>query len=64
MQRECWHDGKLICSYSANLLCSKHEIPGGFFFFGANIGPWKEGQYFGDLDAMPLPEPPTDKEQP
>lgn len=57
MSRECWQDGRLICSYSMELLTSKQPIPGNQFFFGANIGPWDTGQYVGDLNAMRKPKP-------
>lgn len=52
MARECWQDGRLIYSYQAALLMSKTETPARKFFFGANVGPWKPGQLFGDRDAM------------
>jgi len=57
MARECWQDGKLLCSYSAKLfllrpLPGDHPIPSGFFFFGANIGPWETGQLWGDAAAI------------
>jgi len=52
MSRECWRDKKLVCSYSVELLCSKQPIPGEYFFFGANIGPWKTGQIAGDKEAI------------
>jgi hypothetical protein len=58
MSRECWQDGKLLCSYSANLLLrrlSKWEtqpVPGEKLFFGANIGDWITGQLVGDPCAM------------
>ena len=53
-QRECWQDGKLLCSYSVLVLSgiSRNPIPGPLFFFGANIGPWKLGQIVGDAQAM------------
>ena len=57
MTRECWQDGKLLCSYSALLLEAKpmpgqQPIPREYFFHGANIGPWKAGQHWGDIDAI------------
>lgn len=57
MMRECWQDGRMICSYSADLLCLK-DFKGDSlqFFFGANVGPWKTGQCFGDIDAMTTPD--------
>lgn len=53
--RECWRDGRLICSYSARLLLpfAKDPIPGKFFFFGASVGPWEEGKLWGDAAALP-----------
>lgn len=54
MARECWQNGELLCHYSFKLLppFAKTTIPGRYFFFGANIGPWKEGQVVGSKDAM------------
>ena len=53
MQRECWQDGKLLCAYSATLYALKEwTIPPELYFFGANIGDWKDGQLVGDRDAM------------
>lgn len=53
MARECWQDGKLICHYKAILFfIDPFPIPSEYFFFGANIGPWKEGQIVGDKTAM------------
>lgn len=54
MARECWQNGKLMLHYSMTILPpqSKNPIPSEHFFFGANIGPWKEGQLVGDADAM------------
>lgn len=50
MCRECWQDGKLICSYSVHLLMQKGKMfP---MFFGANIGDWKVGQLVGDPNAI------------
>lgn len=57
-RRECWEDGELLCFYSAHLLLrrltpfEKQPIPKEYFFFGANIGPWKAGQFVGDMTAM------------
>lgn len=61
MQRECWQDGKLLCSYSAELLESKRfledeEVHRKYLFWGANIGNWKTGQFWGDLEAMKVKE--------
>lgn len=50
--RECWQDGKMVCSYHMSLLLMSNPIPPELLFFGANIGPWESGQYFGDFDAM------------
>lgn len=55
MARECWQDGKLLCSYSWLLLIEAikgQHIPYDKFFFGANIGPWKAGQIVGDPSAI------------
>jgi len=52
-RRECWQDGKLLCSYAANLLLiDPCPIPPHLFFFGANIGDWDAGQIVGDPKAM------------
>lgn len=57
MHRECWRDGVLLCSYSAELLLSKplrgnQPIPGRLFFHGANVGDWKAGRLVGDALAL------------
>ena len=54
MCRECWQDGKLLCSYSSMLMMSKESWPPPphKFFFGANIGDWKTGQMVGDRSAI------------
>lgn len=54
MARECWQNGKIICHYKATLLqpYAKEPIPAEYFFFGANIGPWKEGQIVGNNAAI------------
>lgn len=52
MRRECWQDGKPICSYSGDLFLRKETIPSEHLFFGANIGRWKAGQLIGDKKAM------------
>ena len=64
MARECWQDGKLIYSYSSLLFITKSvrdpaktawdDLPAERVFFGAAIGPWKEGQIVGDIAAMPI----------
>lgn len=52
-RRECWQDGRLLCFYSANLYFLKvWPIPARLYFFGANIGPWEDGQMVGDPAAM------------
>lgn len=51
MQRECWQDGRLICSYSMQII-ELGNIPAEHFFFGANVGKWKTGQLFGEIEAM------------
>jgi hypothetical protein len=57
MHRECWQDGRLLYSYSADLLESKEmeRMPAELFFFGANIGRWKTGQLWGDVAALDKP---------
>jgi hypothetical protein len=56
MRRECWQDGRLLCSYAFELYVLKEwPVPGRLYFFGANIGDWKTGQLVGDSAAM---EPP------
>lgn len=54
MARECWQEGRLICSYAMQLLppFAREPIPREYFFFGANIGPWKLGQMVGDAKAI------------
>lgn len=53
-RRECWRDGRLLCAYDAGLfLLREWTMPAERFFFGANIGDWKEGQLVGDPAAMP-----------
>lgn len=57
MSRECWADGKLICSYSYLLyMLPEWPVPGKFYFFGANVGPWNSGQLIGDSEALPQDE--------
>jgi hypothetical protein len=56
-QRECWQDGMLIYAYSAELFLSRKPFEersrrGMKIFFGANVGEWKEGQMFGDHEAI------------
>lgn len=53
MARECWQDGKLVVSYSAELFfLKKWPVPRELYFFGASIGDWKTGQLVGDADAL------------
>jgi hypothetical protein len=52
MLRECWQDGKLLCSYSVDVFFLKDKIPAEHFFFGANIGEWETGRVVGDVKAM------------
>lgn len=53
MRRECWQDGKLLVSYDFALFyMDPFPIPPERFFFGANIGPWHEGQLIGDAAAL------------
>ena len=49
MSRECWQDGKLLCLYTAEVIGT---VPGEYYFFGANIGPWVTGQLVGNPKAM------------
>jgi hypothetical protein len=52
MSRECWQNGKIICSYKMELFfIDPFPVPAEHFFFGANIGPWKEGQLVGAKEA-------------
>ncbi len=52
MARECWQDGKLICHYQQILFDIPEPIPTEYYFFGANIGAWKEGQLIGSKEAL------------
>ncbi len=53
MSRECWQDGKVLCSYKAELFFMKtFPVPAELFFFGANIGDWEAGQIIGDKEAI------------
>ena len=54
-QRECWQDGDLVCAYSYRLFLpfAAKPIPAAYLFFGANVGPWKEGKMRGDREALP-----------
>lgn len=53
MRRECWSDGEIIwsCCFTA-LFRDPFPIPHEKFFFGANVGEWKEGQLIGDVTAV------------
>lgn len=58
MARECWQNGRLLCSYYSGLFLRKRApgetqpIPPELFFFGANVGPWTSGRLIGDPNAM------------
>lgn len=53
MQREAWQDGvKIWYCDSAMFLLRNIPDPRKWLFFGANKGPWKTGQLYGDPDAM------------
>ena len=58
MARECWINGKLVCSYSMDIFFIKpppwmaQPIPGEYLFFPANIGPWQKGRLVGEISAM------------
>lgn len=53
MQRECWQNGLLLYAYDHILFyLNKWPLNPEQYFFGANIGSWKSGQYTGTLDAM------------
>ncbi len=52
MARECWQDGKLICKYDSTLFFLPNPIPAEHYFFGANIGPWNEGQLVGNKKGL------------
>lgn len=53
MCRECWQNGELIDSYSAELYTLKMwPLPARRYFFGADIGDWRTGQLVGDPAAM------------
>ena len=52
-RRECWQDGRLVCWYSFGIFLFRDaKIAPESLFFGANIGPWREGQIVGDERAM------------
>jgi hypothetical protein len=51
--REGWRDGKLVFSYSLNLMMSTHwPPPARLLHMGANVGKWEEGRVLGDADAI------------
>lgn len=52
MQRECWEDGKLLCSYSAEVLTLKWDKFTPVLFMGANVGDWQAGKTYGDVEAI------------
>ncbi len=62
MARECWQDGQIRCSYHSDLFLRKPSpweltpMEPNMYFFGANIGDWKEGQLVGDASAMLMPK--------
>jgi hypothetical protein len=67
-RRECWQDGRLVCDYSAALLMQAEADPAMRLFFGANVGPWQEGQIMGDASAMQMqdaapPQQPESEDQ-
>lgn len=53
-RRECWQDGREICSYAMEVLqpFARNPVPASYYFFGANIGPWKAGQMVGNPGAI------------
>lgn len=52
-RRECWQDGRMVFAISKTAFFLKRwPIPPRYFFFGANIGPWKDGQVVGDPNAI------------
>lgn len=51
MSREFYDDGKMVCTYTAELLCSEEMRAMGFTnIFGA--GDWNSGQLIGDIRAL------------
>ena len=53
MMRECWQDGRLQAAYSLTSLYQVNgPMPPYLVHMGANIGPWKTGQLFGDSEAL------------
>lgn len=52
-RREFWQDGQVIFSIAKTVFfLRKWPIPPRYFFFGADIGPWKSGQVVGDPEAI------------
>jgi hypothetical protein len=64
--RECWQDGKLLCSYSYLILpgIAREPIPGRLYFFGANVGEWSPGRLWGDPRATEPAYSHTDNKEP
>lgn len=58
--RECWANGKIVASYKMPLLeaAGHWPPPPRRFFFGANVGPWVEGQIIGNPAAIATREEP------
>ncbi len=59
MARECWQNGIMICSYTAEMLCKRSDqlesqpFPSRIFSMAANVGEWKPGQLIGNPSAIP-----------
>lgn len=57
--RECWQDGRLIYALSEEVFfLTKWPLRPRDFFFGAAIGPWKDGQVVGDPAAIAIDQRP------
>jgi len=53
LQRECYHNGKLIYAYAAKCLPPYTKtLPGELFFFGSNVEDWVPGQIIGDARSL------------
>lgn len=53
MRRECWQDGTLVCSLSAEMIVDREHIPYTAVFMGLDLSwEWKGERYFGDKKAM------------
>ena len=52
--RECWQDGRLLVSYSYDVLpgIARDPSPGRLFVLCANVGPWEPGRTWGDRAAI------------